>query len=195
MLSRGTGSFVVHGKKASVINFGSELASMSNEEKLRARKQSQHIEQPMSPALSNGDDDEFYSVAGDPPESEETASRRGSAASASTATARSFRELHRKFSSAHASRSVSNSAIGRLTIPSDGESEAAVSFSDGRRSPLPPIETEGEEDEEAEDNEKEITSKTDQKAMLEEGVKDEEPKPPEDATALDKTSNVQPVNA
>ena len=195
MLSRGTGSFVVHGKKASVINFGSELASMSNEEKLRARKQSQHIEQPMSPALSNGDDDEFYSVAGDPPESEDTASRRGSAASASTATARSFRELHRKFSSAHASRSVSNSAIGRLTIPSDGESEAAVSFSDGRRSPLPPIETEGEEDEEVEDNEKEITSKTDQKAMLEEGVKDEEPKPPEDATALGKTSNVQPVNA
>lgn len=36
-------------------------------------------------------------------------------------------------------------------MPSDGESEAAVSFSDGRRSPLPLIETasesEGEEDE------------------------------------------------
>jgi len=145
MLSRGTGSFVVHGKKASVINFGSELQSMSNDEKLRSRKQSHHIDQPLSPTLSQGegDDDDFYSAAGDLADSE-TTSRRESAASASTATARSFRELHRKYSSAHASRSVSNSR--RLTVPSDGESEAAVSFSDGRRSPLPPIETEEEEE-------------------------------------------------
>lgn len=183
MLSRGTGSFVVHGKKASVINFGSELQNMSNEEKLRARKQSQQIEQPMSPTLSNGDDDEFYSVAGDAPESEDAASRRGSAASASTATARSFRELHRKFSSAQASRSVSNSAVGRLAIPSDGESEAAVSFSDGRKSPLPPIETEEEEDDEEEG--KDSTQKID-KLKLKEAVDQEEPRSPKDATSLEK---------
>lgn len=146
MLSRGTGSFVVHGKKASVINFGSELQIMSNDEKLRFRKQSQQVDQSLSPTLSQGegdDDDDFYSAAGDLADSE-TTSRRESAASASTATARSFRELHRKYSSAHASRSVSNSR--RLAVPSDGESEAAVSFSDGRRSPLPPIETEEEEE-------------------------------------------------
>jgi len=119
---------------------------MSHEDKLRTRKQSL-VDTPMSPALSNGEDDDFYSAAGDLPESEGTLSRRESGASASTATARSFRELHRKFSSTHASRSVSNSR--RLGVPSDGESEAAVSFSDGRRSPLPPIETaEGEDEEE-----------------------------------------------
>ncbi|KAI9760970.1 MAG: hypothetical protein M4579_001346 [Chaenotheca gracillima] len=38
-LARGTGSFTVHGKKASVINFGSEWQSMSPEERLRLRKQ------------------------------------------------------------------------------------------------------------------------------------------------------------
>jgi Sec7 domain len=40
-LARGTGSFIVHGKKASVITFGSEWQSMSNEERLRVRKQAQ----------------------------------------------------------------------------------------------------------------------------------------------------------
>ncbi|KAI9845263.1 MAG: hypothetical protein M1837_005019 [Sclerophora amabilis] len=38
-LARGTGSFTVHGKKASVINFGSEWQNMSPEERLRLRKQ------------------------------------------------------------------------------------------------------------------------------------------------------------
>jgi Sec7 domain len=38
-LARGTGSFIVHGKKASVITFGSEWQTMSsNEERLRVRK-------------------------------------------------------------------------------------------------------------------------------------------------------------
>ena len=41
-LARGTGSFTVHGKKASVINFGSEWHDMSPEERLNLRKQSQH---------------------------------------------------------------------------------------------------------------------------------------------------------
>ena len=38
-LARGTGSFTVHGKKASVITFGSEWQSMSPEERIRLRKQ------------------------------------------------------------------------------------------------------------------------------------------------------------
>ena len=36
-LARGTGSFILHGKKASVITFGSEWQTMSNEERLRLR--------------------------------------------------------------------------------------------------------------------------------------------------------------
>ncbi|ERF77247.1 hypothetical protein EPUS_05816 [Endocarpon pusillum Z07020] len=40
-LTRGTGSFIVHGKKASVITFGSEWQSMSNEDRIQLRKQSQ----------------------------------------------------------------------------------------------------------------------------------------------------------
>lgn len=139
-LSRGAGSFVVHGKKASVINFGSELQNMSQDERIRARKQSQQIDPPLSPTLS-GDEDDFHSAIGIPTE---TTERRESAASASTATARSFRELHRKYSTAQGVRSTSTT--GRLTIPSDNESEVAVSFSDGRRSPLPPIETESDEE-------------------------------------------------
>lgn len=158
VLPRSNGSFVVHGKKASVINFGSELQYLPTDEKIRSRKSVQHTEnplqeqghQPLSPTLSAGDDDDFYSATGDL-EDERSQSRRASAASASTATARSFRELHRKYSANNARRSISNSGLGRLRIPSDGESEAAVSFSDGRRSPLPPMETEENEDEEDDD--------------------------------------------
>lgn len=158
MLSRGTGSFVVHGKKASVINLGTELQSMSQDEKILARKQLHHQQQllllaeqpPVSPVPSAEPDDDFRSALEAPSESNESGGRRESAASASTATARSFRELHRKFSSAQAARSAS--AGGRLAVPSDGESEVAVSFSDGRKSPLPPIdkasEDEGEDDDE-----------------------------------------------
>lgn len=145
VLTRGTGSFVVHGKKASVINFGSELQSMSQDEKIRARKQSQQTDPPLSPMMSAGEeDDDFHSAVAIPVDAQDTRERRESAASASTATARSFRDLHRKYSSAQAARSAS--AGGRLAIPSDGESEAAVSFSDGRRTPLPPIETDVDEE-------------------------------------------------
>lgn len=41
-LARGTGSFTVHGKKASVITFGSQWQSMSPEERLNLRKQAQN---------------------------------------------------------------------------------------------------------------------------------------------------------
>ncbi|KAF9870850.1 hypothetical protein CkaCkLH20_11749 [Colletotrichum karsti] len=139
VLTRGTGSFVVHGKKASVINFGSELQQLTPEERLRQRKQDQR-DVPASPASMEEDFHEALNNSLLPKE------RRESAASASTATARSFRELHRKYSSAHASRSPA--FRGQLSVPSDGESEAAVSFSEGRRTPLPPIENESGDEEE-----------------------------------------------
>ena len=41
-LARSTGSFTVHGKKASVINFGSEWQSMSPDERLKLRKEVQN---------------------------------------------------------------------------------------------------------------------------------------------------------
>ncbi|PMB68002.1 Protein transport protein sec73 [Beauveria bassiana] len=144
MLSRGTGSFVVHGKKASVINLGTEIQNMSTDDKIIALKLQHQGDQPPSPSLSYGGDEDFHSAVEVSSEGGDSRDRRESSASANTATALSFRELHRKYSSAQAARIVS--ASGRLAIPSDGESEAAVSFSDGRRSPLPPIETESDED-------------------------------------------------
>ncbi|RFU80880.1 guanyl-nucleotide exchange factor [Trichoderma arundinaceum] len=174
-LARGTGSFVVHGKKASVINLGTELQVMNNEEQILARKSQQQshrqsCEQPASPVLNEEQDDDFFSVLEAPLEQSESRERRGSAASASTATARSFRELHRKYSSAQAARSVS--AAGRLAIPSDAESEVAVSFSDGRRSPLPPMEMEEDGDDAKESAVAESVVGEDQDTTLE--VKEDE---------------------
>jgi hypothetical protein len=133
VLSRGTGSFVVHGKKASVITFGSELQSMSPDERLRLRKQSHKDEpSPLSPATI---EDDFHSVLAEPFEYHE---RHGSTATASSTTARSFRELHRRLAAANAGAMLSD----------DGEeSEAATSFSEGRRTPLPPVEDEDENEE------------------------------------------------
>ncbi|KAI1391288.1 uncharacterized protein F4822DRAFT_427140 [Hypoxylon trugodes] len=137
-LTRGTGSFTVHGKKASVVNFGSELQNMSTDERIRQRKQSYQGSSDDHGFGSPGSIDDFHSILGDPPERMD---RRGSGASASTATARSFRELHRKYSSSRAHRLAT---AGGLTVPSDEDSDAAVSFSDGRRSPLPPLDDEDE---------------------------------------------------
>lgn len=151
-LSRGTGSFVVHGKKASVINLGTELQTLSQDDKIMSRKQhlpaqpvqqEQQESQPAAASLINDDhEDDFHSALETPSESNGTSSRRDSVASASTATARSFRELHRKYSSAQAARSVSGR---RLAVPSDGESEAAVSVSDGSKSPQPASEIQSED--------------------------------------------------
>ena len=94
---------------------------------------------PLSPL--NAEEDDFQSALGDPSEYRE---RRESATSASTATALSFRELHRKYSSAQASKSAV--VGGKLGVPSDGESEIAVSFSDGCHTPLPPIDYESGDD-------------------------------------------------
>ncbi|KAI0834210.1 hypothetical protein F5Y06DRAFT_279687 [Hypoxylon sp. FL0890] len=136
VLTRGTGSFTVHGKKASVINFGSELQSLSADERIRQRKQSYQGDEHGFGSPASVDD--FHSVLGDPLERTD---RRGSGASASTATARSFRELHRKYSSSRTHRLAS----GGLTVPSDEDSDAAISFSEGRRSPLPPLDDEDED--------------------------------------------------
>ena len=133
VLSRGTGSFVVHGKKASVITFGSEIQSMSPDERIRLRKQA-HREDPgvLSTATIDGD---FHSVLAEPFEYHE---RHDSAATTSTATARSFRDLHKRLSVP--------SSNAPIAVTSDGEdSEAAVSFSEGRRTPLPPVEDENED--------------------------------------------------
>ncbi|QPH17174.1 hypothetical protein C2857_001971 [Epichloe festucae Fl1] len=134
MLSRGTGSFVVHGKKASVINLGTELQTLSQDDKILSRKQPQLLQSEQIPAslfLSDEHDDDYLSALEAPSESNDSNSRRGSAASASTTTARSFKQLHRKYSSAQAVRSPSGAM---LVIPSDGESEMAISLTDGRKS-------------------------------------------------------------
>ncbi|KAK6193555.1 hypothetical protein LQW54_012334 [Pestalotiopsis sp. IQ-011] len=132
VLTRGTGSFTLHGKKASVVNFGSDLQGITSNEHIRQRKQPFSEEMTTSPMSAEDDGESILGAASLAKE------RRESAASASTATARSFRELHRKFSSAqNAHRAASG---GGLVVPSDDDSDAAVSFSDGRRTPLPPVE-------------------------------------------------------
>jgi hypothetical protein len=151
MLSRGSGSFVVHGKKASVITFGGDLQGMSPDERLRQRKSQQPAptlstvargDEPTSPSSVEGLDvpaGDYHAVLRDGRERE----RRESAASASTATARSFRELHRKYSAARSAN---------LAVPSDEDSDAAISFSEGRGTPLPPVESsDGEEGDEDDD--------------------------------------------
>jgi len=83
-LARGTGSFVVHGKKASVITFGSEWQNMSPEERLKLRKQAHSDDTKSSVRTAAEDDRESVvsaSVAGVRP----TSVRSGS-----TATARSL---------------------------------------------------------------------------------------------------------
>ncbi|KAH8652547.1 hypothetical protein BX600DRAFT_516571 [Xylariales sp. PMI_506] len=132
VLSRGSGSFTVHGKKASVITFGSDLQNISPEERIRQRKHSQTEDQISN--VSNTEED-FKTILEDQSLAKE---RRESAASASTATARSFRELHRKYSSAQNMHRAQ--VTGGLVVPSDDDSDAAISFSDGRRTPLPPLE-------------------------------------------------------
>lgn len=148
VLTRGTGSFVVHGKKASVITFGGDLQGSAADQRLRSRKAQQTsdtLRLDMSTSQFAGTDPsptatstvvDFRTILQSPKDRE----RRESAASASTATAMSFRELHRKYSTAQATKSY-----GNLSLP-DEDSDAALSFSDGRRTPLPPIEHDSDEE-------------------------------------------------
>ncbi|KAJ4306512.1 hypothetical protein N0V88_001316 [Collariella sp. IMI 366227] len=138
VLPRGTGSFVVHGKKASVITFGNELQMQGLTAEERIRQRIQRDEASSNRAGPSSEAADFQSVL--TARSLSDREHRGSAASASTATARSFRELHRKYSTARTTNG------NNLALPYDEDSDAAVSFSDGRRTPLPPIE--GEEDSE-----------------------------------------------
>ena len=130
VLARGTGSFVVHGKKASVITFGTELASMSPDERLRLKRQSRKDD---GEGLSPTSIDDFHSLLVEPVEYH---GRHGS--TTSTATAKSFRQLHARVAS----------SSSRPAGVSDGEDSDAVTFSDGRRTPLPPA----DEDDENEDS-------------------------------------------
>ncbi|KAH8887461.1 hypothetical protein GQ53DRAFT_294684 [Thozetella sp. PMI_491] len=146
VLARGTGSFTVHGKKASVIMFGNELQmqNLSPDERIRQRKQRDEANSPASATgeASNEPAPDFRAILTQASEPTKDREHRDSAASASTATARSFRELHRKYSSAQAARAMTSNPS--LVVPSDEDSDAAISFSDGRRTPLPPIDGESE---------------------------------------------------
>lgn len=66
-LTRGAGSFTVHGKKASVITFGSEWQDMSPEERLKLRKSVQGDESKLSvpTAIEDEDTSRGSSYAGD----------------------------------------------------------------------------------------------------------------------------------
>ncbi|KAL2262805.1 hypothetical protein VTK26DRAFT_9444 [Humicola hyalothermophila] len=141
VLPRGSGSFVVHGKKASVITFGNELQmqGLSSEDRIRQRMQRDDASSNRT-ALPEGSD--FQSILA--ARSISDREHRSSAASGSTATARSFRELHRRYSSAQATGRTEG---GNLAQPSnDDDSDAAVSISDGRCTPLPLIDGEEEQD-------------------------------------------------
>lgn len=153
-LTRAAGPFVVHGKKASVITFGTELQSLSPDERLRARKTppvedsiDDDVVDETLPQIGSGSsngDFRVFLLTG-PKSADER--RRSSAASASTATAKSFRELHRKYSTAARGSGFASSLNLNLAVPTDDDSDAAVSFSDGRRSPLPPEQVEEVEEE------------------------------------------------
>ena len=82
-LARGTGSFTVHGKKASVITFGSELQNMAPEERLRLRKQMQNNESKLSDPSGVEDEDHAVKATSDP------SVRRASVSGSTTATTRS----------------------------------------------------------------------------------------------------------
>jgi len=83
-LARGTGSFVVHGKKASVITFGSEWQNISPEERLKLRKQAQSDDTKSSVRTAAEDDRGSFVSAS------MTGVRPTSVRSGSTATARSL---------------------------------------------------------------------------------------------------------
>jgi len=79
-LARGTGSFTVHGKKASVITFGSELQTMSQDERLKLRKQAHSDDTKLSVPFAIEDEESSLRSAFDP------TARPVSAISASTTT-------------------------------------------------------------------------------------------------------------
>ncbi|OBT87315.1 hypothetical protein VE02_03011 [Pseudogymnoascus sp. 03VT05] len=134
-LARGTGSFVIHGKKASVITFGDALANMSAEERMRLKKAAQaqerggSVERDMSVRDSNRD--------------AHRDAHRGSEASTNTVAARSFRELHNRLS-AHAA--TLESGEGGAASDSDAAVSVLSEEEEGVvRTPLPVVEDVDEE--------------------------------------------------
>ena len=85
-LARGTGSFTVHGKKASVVSFGSEWQKMSPEEGLKLRKQA-HTDGSKLSVPSVLEDDAISVATGMTSEA-----RPGSMRTSSTHTAKSFQQ-------------------------------------------------------------------------------------------------------
>ncbi|OBT68254.1 hypothetical protein VE03_02333 [Pseudogymnoascus sp. 23342-1-I1] len=140
-LARGAGSFVIHGKKASVITFGDALAGMSADERMRLRKQAQAQERgsSSSPAPREFGGREASLRGGD------RADHRGSEASTNTVAARSFRELHNRLS-AHAA--TLESGEGGV---SDSDAVSVLSEDGGVRTPLAVVEDVDEEEDAGED--------------------------------------------
>ncbi|MCJ1282257.1 hypothetical protein MMC26_001580 [Xylographa opegraphella] len=86
-LSRGTGTFTLHGKKASVITFGSEWQKVPPEERLKLRKQA-HVEESRLAVPASTEDDGTSVTSGRSPEI-----RPVSARSTSTATTGSLIDI------------------------------------------------------------------------------------------------------
>ncbi|MCJ1402426.1 hypothetical protein MMC11_005646 [Xylographa trunciseda] len=86
-LSRGTGTFTIHGKQASVITFGSEWQKVSPEERLKLRKQA-HMDESRLLVPASTEDDGVSVTSGRSPEI-----RPLSARSTSTATTRSLGDI------------------------------------------------------------------------------------------------------
>ncbi|GAO20058.1 hypothetical protein UVI_02034510 [Ustilaginoidea virens] len=136
-LSRGTGSFVVHGKKASVINLGTELQTLSQEEKILCRKQQQtlQVEQPIVSRLLVDELDEAFHAAPETPfESNNSNSRRSSGAIAGTATVDSFKKPDKNKLRFQGAKSASR---GGPIVASGPDSEDASCSSDGQRPSQP----------------------------------------------------------
>jgi len=111
-LARGTGSFTLHGKKASVVTFGSEWQNMSQEQGLKMRKPSVAEDSKASETLAPSDGGESIlsgSVAG---------KRAFSFRSTSTATARSLRNQER-VPSADGAPKLPEMPTGTVPIPSE----------------------------------------------------------------------------
>ena len=110
-LARGTGSFTVHGKKASVINFGSDWHGMSPEERLNFRKQAQHDGSKLAVPSAIEDEDASLRSASNP------GGRPVSAVSASTTTTKSgpFEEALEEPVEASETSERKNSEIPQIT--------------------------------------------------------------------------------
>ncbi|OAF57114.1 hypothetical protein VC83_05911 [Pseudogymnoascus destructans] len=147
-LARGTGSFVIHGKKASVITFGDALANMSAEERMRLKKQAQAQAQERGTSESPAPKEFGREASLRGGDHRGGVDHRGSEASTNTVAARSFRELHNRLS-AHAA-TLEEGGAGSDS-DADADADAAMSMvsgeEEGVRTPLPVVEDVDEDEE------------------------------------------------